>query len=535
MLSWIRGRPVPTDFGGPTDIPFEPFLPKWINQPVIRRFQSIADRFTDKVAIDDDDTPMTYRQVRAAVAAMAVRIVEATPDGGAIAAILDNTSSFPVVFLACLMTGRPIIPVDATYPPAHQKAILQECGAAAVVLGEGLALPDDMPDRLVRNQLAVSAYAVPEAVEPAISLSIDDPAGVIYTSGSTGKPKGVAFSQRQFLASLAEYINACHIGPPDRLLGLASLGGASVREALAALLTGATFHIADLRHSGINAVFRTLKSAGGTVLAFVPSVLRSFTARPDAAEALASLRIVDLFGEVVTADAVAALRSVLSPSCHIRVSLGSTETMVLFHWFVPRDFAVGDAGLPCGYLANNASISILDEAGASVAPGDVGELVVRGRYIASGMWRDGNVQAGPFRQDPDEPASRVFHTGDLIRFRKDSLAQFVGRRDRRVKIRGLRADPSDVEVALHRIPGIADCAVVTRSSGDDTVFLAYVVPGERGPRSSGPIRAALRAELPPHMMPGEIHLVDSIPRLPNFKPDLIALTRRDADATANGR
>ena len=251
---------------------------------------------------------------------------------------------------------------------------------------------------------------------------------------------------------------------------------------LAALLTGATFHIADLRQNGINAVFRTLKSAGGTVLAFVPSVLRSFTARPDAAEALASLRIVDLFGELVTADAVAALRSVLSPSCHIRVSLGSTETMVLFHWFVPRDFAAGDAGLPCGYLANNASISVLDEAGASVAPGDVGELVVRGRYIASGMWRDGNVLAGPFRQDPDDPASRVFHTGDLIRLREDGLAEFVGRRDRRVKIRGLRADPGDVEVALHRIPGIADCAVVTRSSGDDTVFLAYVVAGAPRPR-----------------------------------------------------
>jgi acyl-coenzyme A synthetase/AMP-(fatty) acid ligase len=535
MLSWISGRPVPTDFGGPADVSFEPFLPQWIGQPIIERFHSISDRFASKIAIDDDNTPMTYRQVRAAVAAMAARIVAATPDGGAIAAILDNASSFPVVFLACLMTGRPIIPIDATYPPAHQKAILQECGAVAVVLGEGLALPDDVPDQLVRNQLAVSGHAAPDAVEPAISLSVDGPAGVIYTSGSTGKPKGVAFSQRQFLASLSEYINACHIGPEDRLLGLASLGGASVREALAALLTGATFHIADLRRNGINAVFRTLKSAGGTVLAFVPSVLRSFTARPDAAEALASLRIVDLFGELVTADAVAALRNVLSPSCHIRVSLGSTETMVLFHWFVLRDFAAGNAGLPCGYLANNASISVLDEAGAPVAPGDAGELVVRGRYIASGMWRDGKVVAGPFRQDPDEPASRVFHTGDLIRLRTDGLAEFVGRRDRRVKIRGLRADPSDVEVALHRIPGIADCAVVTRSTGDDTVFLAYVVAGHRSPGSSRAIRAALRTELPPHMMPGEIHLLDSIPRLPNFKPDLVALARHDDAAVANGQ
>src|SRR5277367_3199409 len=113
MLSWISGRPVPTDFGGPTDVPFEPFPAQWIDEPIIRRFHAVADRFAGKIAIDDGNTPMTYRQVRTAVAEMAARIVAATPDGGAIAAILDNTSSFPVVFLACLMTGRPIIPVDA--------------------------------------------------------------------------------------------------------------------------------------------------------------------------------------------------------------------------------------------------------------------------------------------------------------------------------------------------------------------------------------------------------------------------------------
>jgi acyl-coenzyme A synthetase/AMP-(fatty) acid ligase len=307
-----------------------------------------------------------------------------------------------------------------------------------------------------------------------------------------------------------------------------------VREALAALLTGATFHISDLRQSGIVAAFRTMMQARITVLAFVPSVLRSFTARPDAAEALASLRVLDLFGELVTPDAVAALRAVLPPSCHIRVGLGSTETMTLFHWFVPRDFVADGPGLPCGYLASNASVVLLDDDGAPVAPGSVGEVVVRGRTIASGMWRDGAVLAGPFTRDPDDPASRIFHTGDLIRLRADGLAEFAGRRDRRVKIHGLRADPGDVETALHRIAGIADCAVVTRSSGDDTAFLAYVEASGPATVSLRQIRDALRAELPPHMLPAEIHLVDNIPRLPNFKPDLVALARRETGAPAPG-
>jgi acyl-coenzyme A synthetase/AMP-(fatty) acid ligase len=536
-LAWLNGRPVPTDFGGPVDVPFEKFLPQWIDQPAIRRFHAMADLFGAKIAIDDGTTRMTYRAVRAAVADLAARIVAATPESGPIAAVLDNTSAFPIVFLACLMTGRPIIPVDSSYPPERQQAILQECGAVAVILGEGLSPPEGLAPSLPRLNVTTTGTSVPEVAQPAVAIDIDAPAGVIYTSGSTGRPKGVAFTQRQFLASLSEYINACHIGHQDRLLGLASLGGASVREALAALLTGATFHISDLRQSGIGAAFRTMKNAGVTVLAFVPSVLRSFTARPDAAEALATLRLIDLFGELVTLDAVAALRVVLPPSCHIRVGLGSTETMTLFHWFVPREFVAAGPGLPCGYLASNVSVMLLDDDGAPVEPGSVGELVVRGRYIASGMWRDGAVWAGPFMRDVHDPASRIYHTGDLVRLRADGLAEFVGRRDRRVKIHGLRADPGDIETALHRIPGIADCAVVTRSSGDNTAFLAYIVasglgPGGPGAPSVRQIRVALRAELPPHMMPAEIHLRDSIPRLPNFKPDLVALARDDLGATA---
>ena len=532
-LPWLNGRPVPTDFGGPVGVPFMEFLPQWIDQPAICRFHAMADRFGDKIAIDDGTTQLTYRAVRAAVADLGSRIVAATPEGGPIAAILDNTSAFPAVFLACLMTGRPIIPVDSSYPRDLQQAILRECGAVAVILGEGSTPPEDLAPSLPRLGVTAAGTTAPAAAAPTIATDVDVPAGVIYTSGSTGRPKGVAFSQRQFLASLAEYINACHIGHEDRLLGLASLGGASVREALAALLTGATFHISDLRQSGIGAAFRTMMNARVTVLAFVPSVLRSFTARPDAAEALATLRVLDLFGELVTPDAVAALRGVLPPSCHIRVGLGSTETMTLFHWFVPRDFVAAGPGLPCGYLASNVSVVLLGDDGAPVEPGSVGELVVGGRYIASGMWRDGALLAGPFTQDADDPARRIFHSGDLIRLRDDSLAEFAGRADRRVKIRGLRADPGDVEAALHRVPGIADCAVVTRSSGDETAFLAYVVASGPGTASVRQIRGALRAELPPHMMPAEIHLRDSIPRLPSFKPDLVALAR-DGIGIAHG-
>src|ERR1700730_10769316 len=122
-LTWLTGRPVPVDFDGPTDLPFEPLLTEHTSQPAIRRFHAMAGRFAGKIAIDDGTTRMTYEQVRGAVNRLAGSILAATPPGAPIAVILENTAAFPIVFLACLMTGRPIIPVDTSYPTERQQAI----------------------------------------------------------------------------------------------------------------------------------------------------------------------------------------------------------------------------------------------------------------------------------------------------------------------------------------------------------------------------------------------------------------------------
>ena len=148
------------------DVPFEKFLPQWVDQPANRRFHAMADLFGDKIAIDAGTTRMTYRAVRTVVAELGSRIVAATPEGGPIAAILDNTSAFPIVFLACLMTGRPIIPVDSSYPPERRQATLRECGAVAVVLGEGITPPGDLAPSLPLPGVTTTGTSVPGSGSP---------------------------------------------------------------------------------------------------------------------------------------------------------------------------------------------------------------------------------------------------------------------------------------------------------------------------------------------------------------------------------
>ncbi|MDR3531121.1 MAG: AMP-binding protein [Rhodopila sp.] len=524
-LQWNSTRPVPVDFAGPTDVDFDPFDAE---QPGIARFEAMAERYGDKVAIDDGTCQLTYRQVRRSVHALMAKIA-ALPRGRPVVALLHNTATFPIVFLAHLGTGRALVPVDASDPPERQSAILRETAPAAILLGEGVTMGEGLCDRDVPRIRMDPDPAEPAAM-PVFAVHLQDAAGVAYTSGSTGRPKGLAFSQRQFLTATAEYVDACHINAEDRILCLASLSGAGCRDALVALYTGATLRIVNIRSNGVGAVIRALDADRVTILSFVPSVLRVLVRLDGAARAFQHLRILDLFGDRTSAADLAMFQEVLPPDCKIRLSLASTEAAHMFHWFV-RPEALGEGQpVPCGYLARGVSMALLNEAGGPADDGEAGELVVRGPTLAMGAWQEGRLLPGPFLTDPENPGSRIFHTGDVIRLRSDGLAEFVGRRDRRIKIRGLRADLGDLEDALRMYPGIADVAVMVRSLEDEASLVAYVAAENPGdPPDLRALRRSLVTALPAYMMPAEIRFLPAIPRLPNFKPDFMTLERLDRD------
>ena len=201
---------------------------------------------------------------------------------------------------------------------------------------------------------------------------------------------------------------------------------------------------------------------------------------------------------------------------------------------MPPGWKADKQRLPIGYARPDVKFSLLGEDGAPVAAGEAGELVVRSRYLALGLWQDGRLQPGFFTADPDEAGSRILHTGDLVRIREDGLAEMVGRKDRQIKIRGIRVDPGQLEAALRSCAGVADAAVITRGSGEEvSALVAYVVRrDEASPALAKELKGTLASSLPRHMQPADIRFLDAIPRLPGFKPDIKALERFDRDELA---
>ena len=185
-----------------------------------------------------------------------------------------------------------------------------------------------------------------------------------------------------------------------------------------------------------------------------------------------------------------------------------------------------------GHIVPDRSLTIVDEHGRLVMDGEVGELVIKSRYVALGYWRDAEATARRFAVDPIDPGTRIYKTGDLARRRPNGLFEYIGRKDDQIKLRGHRIEPGEIATTLRDHAGVRDAFVVVRKNDDASVrSLAAYVEASPDVRDLSPrdLKAMLKGRLPPYMIPASIQLIDRLPRLPNLKIDRGKLAEIDAE------
>ena len=495
----------------------------WSGLPMIDCFRRAVERWPDTVFVEDGALRLTYADADRAVCRLARDMTRNTPPDRPIAAMVDNGAAYTVAMLACAASGRAVVQVDLAAPADRQAVILREAGVGAVVALEGTsidpaAVPDEVPRLFFDARIEGDAPALPEMTRDADAVFT-----ISFTSGSTGNPKGIAFSQNQLLSLASAYADHNGIGPDAVLVSLASVSPASVRDACATLLSGATLRYVDLKRLGLTRGIGAWREAGATHLTFVTSAMRMLAPLPGVAAAMSSIRVLSLIGEATTAEDIALFRARLPADGRIALGLGSTEAGTVCRWFV--DDARIDGGVaPSGYIEANRAVAILDDDGLPVPVGGIGELVVSDAGVALGYWRARRL-TDSFPAGAGDPGPRTCRTGDMVRLREDGLVEHVGRRDRMLKVRGLRVDLGEVEAALRALPAIDDAAIVaTRDAGDDTVLTAFVLwAAGTEPMSTADLRRHVARETAEHMVPHAFRVVEEFPRLYNGKPDLVLL------------
>jgi amino acid adenylation domain-containing protein len=526
-LKWLEDGAHPLDWNGPTGRPFVKFREQDLERSIIDQLERVTRRHRTRIAITDSHTSVTFAQLWDGLSGLAETISAETKPEELIGILLPPCSMFPLAMLACLASGRPFVALDPHYPGDYLSRVLQDarptlligCDESLEALKTGWA-----PTRIIT--LKGFPERARESWRP-VAQRLDEPACVLFTSGSTGRPKGIVNSQRNLLQRVAQSINSAHINSEDRLLTLApSSTIVGVRDIATALLAGASVHLFDAQLAGAREILDAIHSEAVTILFAFPALLRSIVPL-DKKRAGANLRLVRVGGDTTLWNDIALLSAWVAPGAAIQSIYAATEAPIM-QWFVHGSCQGSDPRLPIGYPLPGNRLAVVDESGRAAPAGEVGELIVAGPYVALGLWIDGRCISGSFRGSDASPPNRCFRTGDLVRQRPDGLLERVGRKDRQIKVRGMRVELDAVEAALRQHAFVRDAGALARASTDGELSLvAYVSAHAAAPDGLLDELRLLMASAPPPLRPGRLYLTEEIPRLPNSKLDVRALSVLD--------
>ncbi|WP_194905705.1 non-ribosomal peptide synthetase [Catenulispora rubra] len=515
------------------------------SETVVGLFEAQAARTPDAVALVYEGTAITYAELAARVNRLAV-LLRSRGVGleSVVGVLMERSLDLVVVLLAVLKAGGAYLPVDPEYPPERVGFLLADAAPVCVVTTSEFvgSVPEESVECVVVDDPAVVeelAGLDPSSV-PDAGLSPSHPMYVIYTSGSTGVPKGVVVAHGGVVNRLAWMQGLYPLSDADRVVQKTPFGfDVSVWEFFWPLTRGAGLVVARPGgHRDPEYLAGLVVDAGITVAHFVPSMLEAFV---PSAGVCGGLRVVFTSGEALGAG----VRD------RFLTQLPDTQ---LFNLYGPTEASVDVTGTRCtlqdgpvvsiGGPLPGVRVFVLDDRLRLVPPGIPGELYLAGVQLARGYGRRPGLTASRFVACPFEPGTRMYRTGDVVRWDAEGRLDFLGRSDDQVKIRGFRVEPGEIEAVLAAHPGVAQAVVLARQDeGSDKRLVAYLVSADDtavavdtdAAVDVAAVREFAVGRLPEYMVPAAFVVLDALPLTVNGKLDRAALPAPDFAALATDR
>lgn len=492
--------------------------------PLSRHIEHIAQQVGDKLAIRSASRAYTYPDLNRLANQLAHAVLEQMGPGPAgVGLLIADTAQLIVAMLACMKAGKCFTPIDVQYPIGRIAFILSDSEAGLVIIDDRsqvIATQTLIGQRQVLN-IDHLEQALPEN-NLASEAELDWAFSMLYTSGSTGNPKGIKKSNRHRVHSFTLSQPTRALAPQDRDLLVGSPGFGSVQSKIVrGLMSGASLHPYDIKQDGMAGLARWIQSEKISLFSSTPTLFRHLGEHLDDEARFPSVRLVALGGEAtLKSDADLFLKHFNHPDVLLRVSYASSETGTISVQYVNAETDIPGNVIPVGYPVPKQEVFIWDEADREVAPGEIGEIIVRGPGLIKGYWNRAGQSQGRFWEDPTEPGKSYYRTGDLGRFLADGRLQHVGRKDGMVKIRGYRIEILEIEGALTGLQTIKEAAVVAVDDDrGDKKLVAYIVTENSTTITRRQLRQDLAKTLPEFMLPDTFVKLDHMPLNANGKTD----------------
>jgi len=424
----------------------------------------------------------------------------------------------PGVVCAALGTwfaGAAYVPIDPTYPRNRVRTILQLADPAVLAYdGEG----DSPPPPDTGASLDVAHDLEPRASRPRLSEA-SDTAYVIFTSGSTGVPRGVVVEHR----SLANYVTWCGAIAAGSGSGAPLFGSMGFDHTVTSwwvpLAHGKPVEI--IAGTWDQAALFAPRSRRWSFMKVTPSHARLFERLSQADYGAVTERLL-CGGEMLRPELLEQLGDRLA-GVRLVNHYGPTEATVGCCWKEFRlDDVRGRSSVPIGRPIWNTRAYVVDEDLRAVAAGASGQLVVAGAAVARGyLHGDGGRFVDESEVEGGEPGGRAYCTGDVVEQLPDGDLTFLGRIDDQLNVGGHRIEREELRRHALAVPGIAEAAFRVVEGAVDAVHATVVAePGAEPSDVARAVRRALRATLPPAVVPKSVEVVDRLAVNSHGKLDL---------------
>lgn len=486
-----------------------------------RLFQSQVEKNPRLPALEFDGQIFTYQQLDQRTNQVANHLLrQGLKPETRVGLCVDRSVEMIVGMLGILKAGGAYVPLDPAYPVERLAFMLADSGAPILLTQEShrAKFPDFLGASICLDSDWVK-IARENDQNPNAEILAHHLIYVMYTSGSTGQPKGVMVEHGGWANYCKSARRAYDLKPGERVLQFSSFSwDTSAEEIFPTLASGATLVLrtTDMIDS-FTRFWDSIANLGITVLSLPTAFWHELVGHlslhagpwPD------SLRVVFIGGE----RALPAILHQWHQTAPIGVQLfntyGQTEsTAVTTRCLLERG---NYESVPIGRAVENMDLRIVNEEGQPAAQG---ELFVGGAGVGRGYLNQPELTAQKFVFLDD---ARYYRTGDIVSQNAEGLLEYVGRADARLKIRGVRIEPGEVETVLVQHPEVKLAAVVGHPPEAPRGLVAYIVP--RGTVSEAPreLREWLKVRLPEALLPSEIVTLASLPLTPNGKLDRSAL------------
>ena len=523
---------------------------------------SASSRVPDRQAFRCDGQAITYAELLRRANGLAHWLVDnGVKRGDRVGIYLSKSLESAISIYGIWKAGAAYVPLDTAAPISRTAYVINHCGirhlitqpskrrklppllAASPDLRWIAGLPanfdltsDSKPNRTITRCDWASLPS--ENTAPDIRLVAKDLAYIMYTSGSTGEPKGIMHNHYSGLSYAQLAAHTYGLNKRDRIGNHSPLHfDISTLGFFSGPLVGATTVIIPEAYTKLPAsLSQLIQDEALTVWYSVPFALTQLCLRGVLSERnLDALRWVLFAGEPFPTKYLYMLMAQI-PQARFSNIYGPAEVNQCTYYHVPPlsvDSPVPAETLPIGQVWNNSEARVVDEQDRPVAPGKIGELLIRTATMMSGYWQRPKLNARAFyhTQIANQPAV-FYRTGDIVQQQPDGQYRFIGRKDRQVKIRGYRVELDEVEAALVAHPQVEEAATYTVSYESERYEIeASVILQSNARLGETEIKRYLAEQLPAYAVPQRVAIASEFPRTGTGKIDRKALQELAANSS----